>query len=654
MNKKLWEASNAQKKKSLLSSYEQFISKRYKKKFNQKYESILKWSIKNPGDFWSSIWDFSEVKGFKSKIKIKKSKIFYKNKFLPNSKLNFAENLLPKNNKDKAITFISENSFREERSWQELNLNVSKISKFLKSINIKEKDRLAAYMPNTIETVEAFIASSSLGAIWSSCSPDFGVKGVVERFSQISPKVLFVVDKYFYNGKIINILERIPLILKEIPSIKYVVIVNYPGEKYLNNKYSYKKVKVLKWNELMKQESEKIQFSKFDFEQDLAILYSSGTTGKPKCICHRSGGVLLQHKKEHQLHCDIREGDNVFYFTTCGWMMWNWLVSVLASKASIVLFDGSPMYKKNDLLLKIAEKEKITLFGISAKYVDALRKSKPTLKYKYKLTKLRTICSTGSPLSNDGFKYIYENIKKNVHLSSISGGTDIVSCFVLGNLYQPVILGEIQNKGLGMNVDVFNEKGKSLKNKKGELVCKNPFPSMPLKFWNDKNDIKFKKAYFNNFLNTWYHGDYAEIKKDGGFIIHGRSDTTLNPGGVRLGTAEIYSEVEKFEEIKESIVVGQAWDNDVRIILFIVLNPKHLVNEDLLKKIRTQIRKNASPRHVPSKIIVVDDIPRTKNGKIVELAVKNTIEGNEIKNKEALANPKVLDQYKNLKELFIQ
>ena len=651
MKEKLWEASSSQKKNSLLSNYEQFISKRFKKNFNQKYENILKWSIKNPGNFWSSVWDFSKIKGFKSKLKIKKSKIFYKNKFLPNSKLNFAENLLSKNNKDKAITFISENGFREERSWNELNLNVSKVSKFLKSIKIKKKDRVAAYMPNTIETVEAFLASSSLGAIWSSCSPDFGVKGVVERFSQINPKVLFLTDKYFYNGKTINVLERVPQILKEITSIKHVVIVNYPGEKYLINKYKFKKVKVLKWSKLNHLESEKIQFPRFDFEQELAILYSSGTTGKPKCICHRSGGVLLQHKKEHQLHCDIKEDDNVFYFTTCGWMMWNWLVSVLASKASIVLFDGSPMYKKEDLLLKIAEKEKITLFGISAKFIDTLRKSKPTLKYKYKLSKLRTICSTGSPLSNDGFNYVYENIKKNVHLSSISGGTDIVSCFVLGNLYQPVIMGEIQNKGLGLDIDIFNNKGKPLKNKKGELVCKNPFPSMPLKFWNDKNDTKFKNAYFNNFLNTWYHGDYAEVKKSGGFIIHGRSDTTLNPGGVRLGTSEIYSEVEKFTEVKESIVVGQAWDNDVRIVLFIVLNTKYELNTDLLKKIRTQIRRNASPKHVPSKIILVDDIPRTKNGKIVELAVKNTIEGNEIKNKEALANPHVLEQYKNLKEL---
>ena len=651
MSKKLWEASLSQKRNSFLYKYEQFISKKFNKKFNGKYESILRWSIKNPGNFWSSIWDFSEIIGFKSKKEIQKSKIFYKNTFLPNSKLNFAENLLSKNNKDKAITFISENGFREERSWRELNVNVNKVSSFLKNIKIKKKDRVVAYLPNSIETVEAFIASSSLGAIWSSCSPDFGVNGLIERFSQIKPKVIFVIDKYFYNGKTINILERIPKILEKIPSIKHIVIVSYPGEKYLNNKHRFKKVKTYQWSELIKIKPKSINLSKFDFEHELAILYSSGTTGKPKCICHKSGGVLLQHRKEHLLHCNIKEGDNVFYFTTCGWMMWNWLVSVLASKASIVLFDGSPMYKKEDLLLKIAEKENITLFGISAKYIDALRKFKPTLKYKYKLSKLRTICSTGSPLSNDGFKYVYENIKKDVHLSSISGGTDIVSCFVLGNLYQPVILGEIQNKGLGLDIDIFNNNGKSLKNKKGELVCKNPFPSMPIKFWNDKNDTKFKNAYFNNYENIWHHGDYAEIKKSGGFIIHGRSDTTLNPGGVRLGTAEIYPEVENFIEIKESIVVGQSWDNDVRIVLFIVLNSKYKINEDLLKRIKIKIRKNVSPRHVPAKIIEVDDIPRTKNGKIVELAVKNTIEGNKIKNKEALANPHVLKQYKNLREL---
>ncbi len=649
--KKLWEATKKVKINSNLYQFEKFISKKYNLNLNKNYQKILNWSIKNSPTFWDTVWDFCEVNGIKAKNKTIKSKIFYKNKFLPNYKLNFTENLLVKNNKDKAATFISENGFREVRTWSQLNNNVSKVYKFLKKNKIKKNDRVAAYLPNSIETVEAFLGASSLGAIWSSCSPDFGVNGVIERFSQINPKVLFIIDKYFYNGQVINVLERLPQILKTIRSIKHVVVINYPGEKYLKNQYKFKKVKLFTWSELSKIKHDKIKFSKFDFEHSLTILYSSGTTGKPKCICHRSGGVLLQHKKEHQLHCNIKENDNVFYFTTCGWMMWNWLVSVLASKASIVLFDGSPMYKKNDLLLKIAEKEKITLFGVSAKYIDALRKSNPTLKYKYKLKKLRTICSTGSPLSNDGFEYIYKNVKKNVHLSSISGGTDIVSCFVLGNLYQPVILGEIQNKGLGLDVDIFNDKGKPIKNKKGELVCKNPFPSMPLKFWNDKNNTKFKDAYFNNFLNIWHHGDYAEVKKSGGFIIHGRSDTTLNPGGVRLGTAEIYSEVEKFIEIKESIVVGQTWDNDVRIILFIVLNPKYKLNEYLLKKIKIQIRKNTSPRHVPAKIIVVDDIPRTKNGKIVELAVKNTIEGNEIKNKEALANPHVLEQYKNLNEL---
>ena len=649
MNKKLWEASKAIKNKSNLFKYEEFLEKNYNYKVSKKFQKLLKWSIDNPGNFWSSVWDFTKVRG-KKNLKFKLTRDLINSRFLINSKLNFAENLLSKNDNSKAITFISENGFREVRTWKELYFNTSQIVNFLKRNKIKKKDRVAAYLPNIIETVESFLATISIGAIWSSCSPDFGANGVIERFSQIKPKILIIADRYYYNGKEINILERLPLILKKIKSIKKVIIVNYPGKKNLKFK-KLKGIKIFYWKYIKKIKASKIIFKKYDFDHELAILYSSGTTGKPKCICHRAGGVLLQHLKEHQLHCEINPGDNTFYFTTCGWMMWNWLVSSLASKASIVLFEGFPMYRKNDLLIKIADKENITLFGVSAKYIDSLKKLNLSFKSKYKLKKLKTICSTGSPLSEDVFKYVYNKIKKDVHLSSISGGTDLVSCFVLGNIYGPVISGQIQNNGLGMNTDVFNDKGQSIKNKKGELVCKSPFPSMPKKFWNDKNNFKYKKAYFKKFKGVWHHGDYAERKNSNGYVIYGRSDATLNPGGVRLGTSEIYSVVEKFKEVKESIVVGQSWDNDIRILLFVVLSIPNEFNENLIKKIKQKIRVDASPRHVPSKIIKVTDIPRTKNGKIVELAVKNIIEGNKIKNIQALANPEVLKEYKNLEEL---
>jgi len=646
----LWKINEKKLNKTNLKKYSDFINKNYKVDANKDFNKIWKWSVENKDVFWKSIWEFTKVKGNLGDIIIKESDVFFKNKFFPDTKLNYAENLLKKNNSEEAIIFKSENGYKYNLSWKELNSNVATISNWMKESGVKKYDRVAAYLPNIPETVTAYISTAVLGAVWSSCSPDFGTNGVIDRFSQISPKILFIGDKYFYNGKKINILERLPEILKGVSSIEKIVIVAYPGTEIMKDKNITKKK--YNWNEIINTENKnKIEYTLTNFNDPLAILYSSGTTGKPKCICHGIGGVLLQHNKELQIHSDIKDKDKVFYFTTCGWMMWNWLVGSLSAGATILLFDGFPMHKKDDLLFEFVSEEKATLFGISAKYIDSLMNKETIPKKNYDLSSLRTICSTGSPLSKNGFRYIYNKIKKDVHLSSISGGTDIVSCFVLGNLFQPVYEGEIQNRGLGMDVDIFDEKGFSISNRKGELVCKTPFPSMPVKFWNDEGNKKYKSTYFEKYKNVWHHGDFAKITNNGGFVIFGRSDTTLNPGGVRLGTAEIYNVVEKFDEIQESIVIGQSWKNDIRIVLFVVLNSGYNLSSGIKDKIKKAVKSQASPRHVPSKIIAVSEIPKTKNGKLVELAVKQTVEGGEIKNLEALANPDSLEQFKKIEEL---
>mgnify|MGYP001238142251 CR=1 FL=1 len=645
-----WQIKKERLIKTNIAKYSNFIKKNYKINFANDYNRMWQWSVDNPGNFWKSVWDFTKIKGEPGNILLKKSKIFLKNKFFPNSRLNYAENLLKKNNQDQSIIFKSENGYKTELSWKNLNLNVAQVSNWMRNNGIKKGDRVAGYLPNIPETVITYISTTTFGAVWSSCSPDFGTSGVIDRFSQISPKILFIGDKYFYNGKTINILERLPDILNKVPSIKKVVIIPYPGTD-VEKKKSFK-IETYYWSELINlKKPPSIKYVSLNFNDPMVILYSSGTTGKPKCICHGTGGVLLQHNKELQIHSDVKENDRVFYFTTCGWMMWNWLIGALSSGATILLFDGFPMYKKDDLLFEYASEEKITLFGISAKYIDALNNRKAVPKKNYNLSNIKTICSTGSPLSKESFEYIYKNIKEDVHLASISGGTDIVSCFVLGNLFQPVHVGEIQNKGLGMDVDILDERGNPVKNEKGELVCKKPFPSMPIKFWKDVNDKKYKSAYFEKYDNIWHHGDFAKITKNGGFVIFGRSDATLNPGGVRLGTAEIYNVVEKFDEIEESIAIGQSWNNDIRIVLFVVLNKNYDLTEEIKEKIKKAIRKEASPRHVPSKIIGVTEIPKTKNGKLVELAVKKTVEGEAIKNLEALANPDSLKQFIKIKEL---
>ena len=641
----LWSPKN---NNNYLKKFQKYLEKN-KIFINSDYKSLHKWSIKNKSKFWKEIWKFTKIKGALKNPVIENENDFINSIFFKNSKLNYAKNLLQNKNKKDAIIFYSEQGFNRRISWNELNIQVSKIAYYFKQKKIKKGDRIVSILPNIPETVVAFLGSAKIGAIWSSCSSDFGVKATVERFKQIKPKILIVSDYYFYNNKKIDTLKKVITIKNNLPTVKNIIIIPYDN-KY--QKYDVK-FKYNNWLNIMKNKNLYKHYENFEFNTPLYILYSSGTTGKPKCIVHGAGGSLIQHKKEHMLHCNIQPNDKIFYFTTCGWMMWNWLISCLASNASIFLYDGSPFFPNEENLFKIIEKEEITFFGTGAKYLDLLKQRKIQINNFYKLNKLKTISSTGSPLIHETFNYVYKKIKKDVHLTSISGGTDIVSCFVLGNPNLNVYSGEIQCKGLGMDVAVFNEAGKEINNKKGELVCKSSFPSKPLYFWKDINNKKYLYAYFKKYENIWHHGDYASNTKNNGFIIHGRSDATLNSGGMRIGTAEIYRIVENINGIEECMAVEKILKNDTKVILFIKVSKNKIFDQSLNNEIKKQIKVNLSPKFLPAKIINVKDIPKTKSGKIVELMVKKIINGQKIENLSSLSNPECLKEFESLKKTII-
>ena len=647
MKKLLWSPSEIENSQAW--KFMQEVNQKHNLKLKNFHE-LYEWSCQSSEHFWDLFLDFSSIIVDKGSSNILKNGAnLLESEWFPDAKLNFAENLLSRRDDSDAVIFWGEDLYKTSLTFNELYAQVANLSIWLRGMGVKKGDRIAGFLPNMPEAIVSMLATSSLGAIWTSCSPDFGVQSVLDRFGQVEPKVFICVDAYLYNGKVFNCLEKNQSIILKLPSIERTILVRYVDDKPINitlkNSTNFDDI-------VNTDESPDLIFERFKFNDPLYILFSSGTTGVPKCIVHGVGGTLIQHKKEHNLHCDIKEGERVFYFSTCGWMMWNWLISGLASGATLMLYDGSPVLKNNEnILFDYADQEKFNIMGISAKFLDTCRKLELNPMNSHNLSSLRMMLSTGSVLNPDCFDYVYEKIKSSVCLSSISGGTDIVSCFVLGSNILPVYRGELQTRGLGMSVEVWDELGSPVNGRKGELVCTETFPSKPVMFWDDKAMKKYSNSYFKRYPNIWHHGDYVKLLDNGGMIFYGRSDTTLNRGGVRIGTAEIYRQVEVLEEVFESIVVEQNWDDDSRIILFVRLKEAIHLTDDLKEKITKQIRENTSPRHVPDLIIQVSDIPRTKSGKIVEIAVQKAIHGLPIENKSALENPQVLDEYHHHKEL---
>lgn len=648
MTAPLWTPSPERRAQANLTAFAALVAERHGVRYDN-YPDLYAWSVAEPEQFWSALWDFcgviSETKG--ERVLVDGHRMPGAQWF-PDARLSYAENMLRRRDDAPAMIFRGENKVRRNLSFADVYDTVSRLAQALRAEGVKPGDRVAAIVSNMPEAIIGMLAANTIGAIWSSCSPDFGVQGVLDRFGQIEPVVLLSVDGYWYGGKRLEVLPRLAEIVKALPSVRRVVVVPYLDE---SPDVSGVDRAVLFPAFVAPFPAADIPFVRLPFSHPLYILYSSGTTGVPKCIVHGQGGTLLQHLKEHQLQTDLKRDDRLFYFTTCGWMMWNWLASGLGTGATLLLYDGSPFHPGANTLWDFAAQERMTVFGTSAKYIDALNKLKLKPAETHDLSALKAMTSTGSPLVAEGFDYVYANVKSDLLLSSISGGTDIVSCFVLGSPWLPVWRGEIQCRGLGLAVEVYDDDGKPLIGTKGELVCSKPFPCMPVAFWNDPDGAKYQAAYFDRFPNVWCHGDWMEITERGSCVIYGRSDAVLNPGGVRIGTAEIYRQVEQLDEVVESLVIGQDWNNDVRVVLFVRLRDGTTLDDALVKRIKEKVRANTTPRHVPDRVIAVADIPRTKSGKIVELAVRDVVHGRTVKNREALANPEALELYRGLPEL---